>query len=165
MVKCKNCGYLAVRHLEAQELVGMPDFQRENGHPPESNGTRVNLDRTPICSMARCDLRAELDGSPNVASVVAKVVNASRDCDRFRQRIPLLTPKEHLDMDMFDRQQAWQQAESDRAERRHRQGLWQSLGVALFGAAIALSGVVLKVYLDQLASIPPRQVSQPVAAP
>lgn len=101
MVKCADCGYLGVRHIENQTLVSPGEEQRRTGSPPtiEQGGTIGGrtlpvLDTRPVCAVRAFPLDEEL-----LASVSAKdVMQKDRPCGRSTPWIPGLTPKEHIDM-------------------------------------------------------------------
>jgi hypothetical protein len=132
MAKCAECGYLAVRHLETQTLVGPGNHQRKTGQPPEGNGPRANLDITPVCAVGVPSLRADVgeSGVPHAAAA-ALAMNNDRECSKFTPLIPVLTPKEHLDMAVLEWQRKcegedrqWRREEAkelrDFQDRTHR---------------------------------------------
>lgn len=140
--KCAECGYLGVRHVDRQELVGLNMAQRITGFPvvkpdgpTRGDGTNEGLvtEIAPACAIGAADLGAEFisqqtfsRGCANQhrtqdqgvflierkadATAAIKVMHKSRDCKKFRQRIPGLSPKEHIAVDMLDEiQERWRQ--------------------------------------------------------
>lgn len=128
MVKCVECGFLAVRHLETQVLVGPGDNQRKTGAPPEGMELRANLDITPVCAIGACELQEDVVGP--IAAYAAKAMQKERECSLFTPWIPVLSPKEHLDMTVLERQKEWQRKcqEEDqrwREDQADKQLIWQ----------------------------------------
>ena len=119
MVKCVDCGYLGVREIDNQRLVNPGAEQRKSGQPPGNfNGVAITLVE-PICTVAAFDLEAEVSG-PGPAPA-AKVMDKDRECEQFTEWVPALTPKEHLDMNLLERQRDWQrQCEKEDREWREK---------------------------------------------
>ena len=111
MVKCAECGLLAVRNLDSQELCSPGETQRKNGQPPAGAGAKANLDITPICAVRAHDLPEEVQGSGPAHSV--EVMGKDRECDRFMDWSPAYSPREHL-----EKRREEEQAERDRKWRQ-----------------------------------------------
>ena len=105
MVKCADCGFVAVRGVESQQLFGPLHEQRRSGHSPANfNGVAINH-VAPICVVGAFDLEQELPqpGPAHAANLMAK----ERECLKFTKWIPGLSPKEHIDMDLMERQRLY----------------------------------------------------------
>lgn len=100
MVKCADCGYLAVRRPQSQELVCPTAEHRKCGEPVGDDAALRNFGRIPICAIAAFDISAEAQG-PNQKHP-SKVMQDERPCTESTPWIPALaTPKEHLDMSII----------------------------------------------------------------
>jgi cytoskeletal protein RodZ len=87
--------------------------QRNTGFAPAGI---ANAD-SPLCALGVCDLSKEYDPQileeplavGQARTRATKVIfHRERECDRFVRWIPGLSPKEHIDMNILERQQAWQ---------------------------------------------------------
>ncbi len=129
MVKCADCGYLAVRNKETHALVSPAREQRETGEaPPAPGAVERPIGTIPICAIGVCDLRRKVEearrgmvGKPVIRDGEAPkaVIQKDHDCQRSTKWIPALSPKEHIDMDLLEKQQVWDD------ERDKRQQAWQ----------------------------------------
>jgi hypothetical protein len=145
MVKCADCGFLAVRHLDTQTLVAPVEAQRRGGKPPPSSGAWANLDTTPICAVGAVDLGSAL-GGPGKAHW-QKLVLAERTCEWFTQWIPACSPKEHLEMNLLKEQREWQAQQASLAEERHAQAMRVQLRSQLIAAIVGFVGALVAVWL------------------
>jgi len=114
MPKCSECGYLALR--SGQEFLEVDDAVRNNGL---STSTQM-----PRCFMMKEEFAKEAASLPKdrgnlVASQAKEVIQRERGCDRFRKWSLGFTPKEHAEMDMFDRQSLREDAR-DKSARFHQ---------------------------------------------
>jgi hypothetical protein len=149
MVKCKDCGYLGVRHIESQTLVSPGENQRESGapalevltYPPgtvrftnDLPPTRVIVDGTPVCAVGAVDLYAECESiqQPGRNQAAKSVMQDDRDCKQFTTRIPGLTPKEHVVRNLIEK---WEQTQ-DRKERKNTR---INVGLLLAGILAAIA--------------------------
>jgi hypothetical protein len=107
MVKCAACGYLGVRDMDNKMLVNPSAEQRRNGQPPSNSKGGAATQAEPICALGICDLESELTGPGSAPA--ATVMSKDRICSPSTKNIPALTPKEHIDMNVLERQQAFQQ--------------------------------------------------------
>lgn len=164
MVKCADCGYLGVRHVDRQILVSPSEKQRQTGQPETvdlgSGMAHCITEDLFVCAMGTRSLYAECEKARNESGrlSLAKVLE-THGCEKSVERIPALTPKEHIDMlatrEMLDSQNArvesqaerereWRRedvriaADTLRAARGNTLGVW--VGVI---AAIAVSGFSL----------------------
>lgn len=167
MVKCRECGYLAVRNKITGQLVSPLREQRETGFPPDGT-LGIGIDGKPLCAVGAFDL---VDGLPPGGAAGRAVVMAEeRECPQFTELIPVLTPKEHLDMNALqkqdefhrkcreddqrwraeqaDKQRAWQERQEEAAERRHKTDLryrtWHWIITVVAMIAAAWLGATLK---------------------
>jgi hypothetical protein len=133
MVKCAECGYLGVRHIGTQELVSPSADQRATGEPPggpERIGPAGVLDVVPVCAVGAWDLPKEFTAHNRPANentivrhrasaAAAKtVMQEDRRCPQVTPWLPGLTPKEHIDKNLLEHQQAWQDERSKEDARR-----------------------------------------------
>src|ERR1700694_4175901 len=115
MVKCSECGYLALRNLETVALAEADSMFREIGRPIEpSNALPLNsaFDFFPICFSQQINFvqefsdagakRHPVEGEPNPYGVIAAIINAERECTKFTGWQQGFTPKEHREI--LDRQ-------------------------------------------------------------
>ena len=124
MVKCADCGFLAFRHFETQQLVEATEKIRERGAFPTTTGSykRSMLEKVPICFAMKYDLRAELPGDkddPNGPDIVT-VVRKERTCDGLTPWERGFSPKEHRER--LDREWLLEwQTKREEADRNWRQ--------------------------------------------
>lgn len=159
MVKCADCGFLSVRHNDTRELC---EAERQPDGTVKADRHYVN---GLLCFKALRDF-----GGPEVThheksvgvtidwSVVYDRAQDEIDCrDGFLQRIPGLSPKEHLAMMDQERTRAWQleretadrewrerQTESDRKWRREERRL-RIIELAVLTVGLIFGGVVAAV--------------------
>lgn len=134
-VKCADCGYLFYRNSGYGHVVEAGVAERRSGDKPH------NCNSMPECSRG-VDLAGEY--STGGFKAIREMLQKPRACDFFRQHVPGLLPKEHLDMDLLQQQQAFQERTIERerrwmedqariANQRH----WQSLSVAILIPLVA----------------------------
>ena len=106
MVKCSECGFLAVRNTESHELEEADETFREKGIIPLTGHAegrpRSRHEPLPLC-FARChDLQEEFKNVPGedkaVPGGVHRVIIKERQCDAFTEWQQGFTPKEHREM-------------------------------------------------------------------
>lgn len=121
-VKCADCGYLGVRNKDNQTIVSPGKDQRDTGRNPiaRDRGDRI-LDTVPVCGVGAWDLQAktaeareQLSSNASADANAAKeVMHEPRTCKRFTEWIQaLVSPKEHIDMNLLEKQRKWQAGES-----------------------------------------------------
>jgi len=140
LVKCADCGFLAVRKKVTRELVDAESTTREIG---ALDGERY--DPYPICFVREIGIQREVGGNLTADRIKA-VLLLERDCKSSTKWQQGLTPKEHYEMIANTRvaEIQAQQARDDRAfqadqariGRRHNN--W-SLAVAIAGVAVAVA--------------------------
>ena len=153
MVKCADCGFLAVRNRYDFHLDEAGRGYRETGQAALG---RVNEmahyelhDQQPICFALANDLKVEFDNETKERNSTVSAFNVlakGRDCNSFTKWQQGFTPKEHREM--LDREEMleWQAARED-ADRKWRSkrdwyfviiaGIFTILG-AIIGAVITL---------------------------
>jgi len=144
MVKCADCGYLGVRHIESQCLLAPSEEHRKTGEPTsrepdpkdvEYAQTHISklapgatiVDILPVCALGLANCRKECGavGAQRISPISAKkFMQDKRECGRFRPWIPGLTPKEHMDMKALEEQQSWQREQAAKEAAHHRIELW-----------------------------------------
>lgn len=169
MVKCVNCGFLALRRSWTHELVEAAGPYRDEGQLPSDpqNRSFYSCERVPIRTERRRDFKQRLllDGIGQDEVTQRHVVDAlSEDyaCDHHTQWHASFTPKEHREM--LDRQwqldfqakredadrvwregqvakdEKWREQESGKAERRHRWDLIITAGIVTVVLVLAQIG-------------------------
>jgi len=138
-VRCADCGYLGVRRCNDRALVSPDTEQRRTGEAPappdlETQSLMIDipiLETKPLCAMGAILLDEEFDDelgrSPPDAlrqvserNVAVLVTQKERQCGQFVKWMPALSPKEHLDMNVLERQREWQAKESRRQRKWQR---------------------------------------------
>lgn len=165
MVRCAKCGYLGVRHPETHGLVCPDESQRETGVPVGA-GTHtippskwIPLDIAPICALGVFDLRGEWRGGSGSTDAAKEVMQRDRDCSRFTHLTPGLMPKEHIDMDLLGRQQAWQD-EQRRRDRAFNGAI--AIVAAIVAGVMGIVGILVGAYINKPVPTPsPPAVAAP----
>ena len=118
LVRCAECGLLAMRDFKTRELCETENSVRDRGEmPPGIPGSQhKRFDDSPICVARKVDFQELMSntGAAKVAEQIYSVCNSERECDRFLRWQPGMTPKEHLQMDMIERQREWQKSVDER---------------------------------------------------
>lgn len=175
-VKCKDCGYLAVQCDTTRQWIEASRDFRNTGfiewesfartgqwEDPSSLAGRRIYREEPACFRGKADFVAELElfghGRIPGEEERCKVFDKERDCDGFRRWQLGFTPKEHLEMDLLEKQRDWQQREAQlqrdwqvaqeaKADSRHRQHLQVAALAAVVGAMIAGAFTLLGLALS-----------------
>ncbi len=100
VVKCVDCGFLAVRHRESRELCSAELDYREHGRIPNlqpSSGTGYQMyEEAPLCFQRIVAFRTSECSSPEAR--VAVLQEERGDCEGFTVWQQGFTPKEHREM-------------------------------------------------------------------
>lgn len=108
MVRCVDCGFLALRSLADRQLVEAEDHYRTTGEPIEDQGGRPFYEDMPLCFKKAYDLRQEivrgLSPSTTTSYIVSLILLTQRNCKRFTDWQQGFTPKEH--QESLDRNRA-----------------------------------------------------------
>ena len=117
MVKCVECGFIAIRRTDKQ-LVEADDEFRESGVPPFNSDEGF-----PLCFARATNLRAEIEAipGPGRANKVRLAIGRERDCDDSTPWQMGFSPKEHREALNRERLAEEQQLRSE-AEREAEQG-------------------------------------------
>jgi hypothetical protein len=96
MVKCPDCGYLAVRNYETRQPLDAEELFRERGFIPAPGRASIDLiyDEFPSCFARAFDLRIERGGTQPSHDKRGEVVNKPRECPKFTPWVQGFTPKE-----------------------------------------------------------------------
>ena len=163
MVKCSDCGYLAVIENGSESWREAGEATRSSGHV-DNNAWRSY----PACFRRLADIQTESQsqGGQGRPAKIKAVLDTERECDGFRQWVTGYSPKEHHEMEVQAQIREWQsarevadrdwraaQAELDRLFRREesrKDRTWRILeaviatvllvGATLAGAFIARTG-------------------------
>ena len=155
MVKCKDCGFLALqfRWAHGKGLAEANQYFRNTGSPGLFGNSEYELDTRPICFVRHWNLSEHImrmvknkTGDPESASKHAlnpmpqealDVIVEERECNDWTQWHQGLTPKEHREM-------------LDRHALVKRQATQSTLhlGIALIAVVVSIIGVVLSAYVN-----------------
>lgn len=121
---CKECGYLGIRNNETRELVEVDEAYREHGRNPPGGKLPQLYHGAPVCTVMAHDLSQETKHAEG--RDVVEMLKQPRDCgDRGKSTAWQrgFTPKEHVQMQLLEQQQAWQRqmAEDERAWRERQE--------------------------------------------
>src|SRR5436305_2626616 len=98
LVRCTECGYFSVRHLDTRLVYEVEREMRHTGRiPANAIGHNRNLyDDIPICIEHAVDFATELDASPE--NTVLWCISHERECAAYTPWLEGLSPKEHREM-------------------------------------------------------------------
>ncbi len=118
MVKCADCGFLAVRHHSERYLAEVEGNIREGGEWPVQRGGGIPIyERRPLCFAMSEQIGVPKDDYSPLD--FKEHIHEKKDCKEFTEWQQGFTPKEHREM--LDRQEFrdWQekQSKSDRLWR------------------------------------------------
>ena len=81
------------------------------------------LDRIPLCAVGENRLPEEcaaMSANGGEFTAIQKVFVKDRECKQFTPWIPVLIPKEHIDMNLLEQPRDWQQVTSQRTNEANR---------------------------------------------
>lgn len=148
MVKCSECGFLAVRDIDTRELEEVDGTFREWGRPPLKriggrNQYKGQYD-IPLCFVQSYNLYDEVKtagGKPELDYVIVKsIIDQDRQCNSFIKWQQGFTPKEHREMIDREAMRKWQaeREESGRKWMTHQQRFM----VIIAGIFTILGGII-----------------------
>ncbi len=118
MVKCADCGLLALRHYETRKLCEAEPEWRRTGVFVCDDAKR--LYSGPVLCLAKIQILPSVNDERACFAEVAK----DRECGSFLPWQQGFTPKEHMEMrlsrEMIESEQRWREAQAER-ERRWRE--------------------------------------------
>src|SRR5947209_1382096 len=99
MVRCADCGFLAVRNWQTRALAETESLMRHEGEAPPIFNTPGSAfyERTPICFVRAWDLPEEAGALDNKAAFL-RVVQHERVCAAYTPWQQGFTPREHREM-------------------------------------------------------------------
>jgi hypothetical protein len=134
MVKCAECGYLAVRNKETRQLEEVEEWHREKGDIPKKPGTT-----DPIYNPAICFVRGDYVVQEEKEKVLAEICK-ERACKLFVQWQKGFTPKEHREMKDREKMLEWQSAREDTdrhwKDKQDKKLVYIAGGFTILGAVI-----------------------------
>ena len=137
-VRCRDCGFLAVRNRETRVLEEAEDLVQDTGRGVEKFAAQFyRHESLPVCFMAAINFGVELGGREPEAKDVVRILHHERQCSDFTQWRIGYTAKEHRDA---------QDRLEERRQRRIETGRFvRSAGwFTILGAILgAILGVVL----------------------
>lgn len=118
-MKCRDCGYLAVRMLADRSLVEIEKSFRDTGKMPTGLMGNSIYDNFPLCFAGEQQFHDDIGDHPTTTSMVAAMAK-DRECGSYYEWRLGHTPKEHLEMKILQEQRAWQRAQEE-ADRQWRE--------------------------------------------
>jgi len=145
MVRCADCGFLALRHNPSRALVETEEYFRKEGHPHATQEAVFGRLALPLCFARRADLPEEIESiepetTLNACKVLAVIKKDRRCRGGFINWRPESTPKDHREV-----------------QDRKREHLWriiEAVALVIVGGVVALFGT-----LFQRGAIPDRTLS------
>ncbi len=155
MVKCSECGFLAVRAAISRNLVEAERECRKTGnfniYSRSSQGAQIlpYYALPPLCFAQGIDMREEINKAAGTDNPdysrdpisIHLVLDEERECSEFVVWKQGSTPKEHREM--LDRQ--WMIDREDRRDKQARNMRWAEFAVAI----IALGLIVLTAFIQR----------------
>lgn len=159
MVKCVDCGFLAMRNTETRELEEIDHEVRRSGLLPiwrvpavevvwygksDGRGGSKKCECQAVCFLAAHDLRSEiesLDVANDREGAHLTVFNADRDCQHHTKYMQGFAPKEHAQLFLLDKQRELIE------EKRHKENLAVAMASARIGVIGGLVGAVVGAIL------------------
>jgi len=151
MVKCIDCGFLAVRDLRSRQLVEMEQGYRIKGESPQviDFSPHFNIYDAPRCFVRAYDLREEIKKDTRRCSSQEKilpVINSDRDCKLFTEWQQGFTAKEHREM--LDRKE-WRDWQENQRKSDRR---WRIIELVVLGViAVIVAGgfTILGAFIER----------------
>jgi hypothetical protein len=156
MVKCQDCGFLALRQHRTQELIRAEKPYRTEGRIVVSmaDPRYEAAERMPVCAEDKIDffdvLQSRKTYSPPATVTPDEIVGMlgeERECHTWVQFNQLLTPKEHREM--LDRQWMYEQEEKRitedrkwRSNERMWTHIWHVIDLLVLGVMVATATIV-----------------------
>jgi hypothetical protein len=133
---------MAVRHRNTHELLNPDKNQRDSGtfpldYPGGGAGIPGIIGTMPICAAAACDLSSDI--GRDETELILRQTKRDRNCPKFTDCIPGLSPKEHIYMNTLD-------SIIKRQEHHHKVQIW-ILGffVGICTLAVAVCTIVAPI--------------------
>ena len=143
MVKCRECGFLAVRDQLGEVCEAARDTREK--------GSRRDYSGHPGCPSLFCYRgSAAFPAVPtNPIQEIAAAIDKEIDCPTHTPWLEGRSPKEHVEMDLIEQQRAWQRDENARHDARENlRDRRQMIGLGI--AAIGLvAGPLLTLLVSQ----------------
>ena len=98
MVRCRDCGFLALRSIADRQLVEAEDHYRTTGEPAVDRRGAPFYEDMPLCFKQAYDLRQEIVRGLSPSTTIPYIVSlilTQRDCNGFTDWQQGFTPKEH----------------------------------------------------------------------
>ncbi len=160
MVKCAECGYLAVRNVDSYHLDETGTDFREKGMV--ALGRQVGRNQyqlhelQPLCFVQRYNLRSEIKSEfasgKNEVGCILQVISKERECGKFTAWQQGFTPKEHYEMLDRQRWQDWQEKQR-RSDKR-----WRIIELIVLGFIVTIIAggfTVLGAFIGRGSLFPP----------
>jgi hypothetical protein len=156
-VRCADCGFLAVRDLQTNELIEVKEDGRKRWVLPAfPGGSQLGpmpvvrrCDETPLCAVGAYPLGEEAKGRE--ADAVLPVITRDRKCRKFTRWRREYTPKEH-----------YQMFAADQLQQDNRR--WQVI-LALVAPVVGVVNLLLGAYIVRPPQSPPPPQPAPIVQP
>ena len=135
MVKCVECGLLSVRSLRLNQLTEVDEETRRTGKYVDDPSGGFNVIQPLLCCVLEYNLSQEVDRENDKGYV--EVIKAERDCQKFREWQPGLSPKEHVLIVLVDDWREWLKECSREAAVESRKTQRQIAIIGVCGAVIS----------------------------
>lgn len=171
--RCKDCGYLAIREKQTRELIEVDFPSRTEGkfpthmiHMQHMSIPVDNCTLRPVCFRLEPKMLQESLSAEEGKESFMQIINNERECDRFIKWEQGFSPKEHAELDMFERQEQRQKDEASHSRRMH---MIELTIVGLFVPAMMIVAQIITTRMQVAATIQAaheaQAISQPPAAP
>jgi hypothetical protein len=151
VVKCVECGFLALKQFAGSEIVEADSEFREDGANLHLRST-VN-ESFPICFMRSFDLDSECreiqasSSKRNEPDIVKEVIQKERHCDTFIPWHMGFSPKEHREILDIQMEKEWreQRLQEDRAwreEQAKQERHWRTVQLAILVAGLVITAII-----------------------
>ncbi len=158
MVRCADCGFLAILQTSPQRGLVEVDRELRDGNLPaltSADGIRLAFRPLPICFLRKFELEQEYrkcqsPGHPNEPKDFSTVINSQRQCDGFVKWVQGFSPREHHEIieetELRENQREREEADCTwrerQAEQARRQARWMVIATWIGPILGALGTVV-----------------------
>jgi hypothetical protein len=175
IVKCVDCGFVALRRTTTRKLVEIEFEIRQNGKIPDEQvvcaSGKKQYEPWLYCFRQRYVLRDEQNKiAGGHEQMILAVISAERHCGKFKKWEQGWSPKGHIEMDLLERQQVREDKrdadnrnflieQGDKARRHER----RTLAVSIVAVVVAVVALVANTAISLLKTPPTIILRQPGA--
>jgi len=139
MVKCADCGLLGVREKSSGTIAEVTEDGRKNGREPA-----VMINENRIGPFLCC---AQLEQFPWTKPGDTKsLLDRERNCNRFVAWQTGFLPKEHVQMDLIERQELWHERQR-KSDRQFNAAI--AIIAALLAGIMGIGGILLGAFMSK----------------